>query len=74
MWVLLGISDNTVERETFVYFIGVFDNLSSAKQHCDSLIISTNTKKSDYIIKSVTINTSYNYDWSYNEDDEIKNI
>jgi hypothetical protein len=72
MWVLLGVSDDTVEKETFVYFIGVFDDLSIAKQRMEHLIATTKkTKKSDYIIKSVIMNTSYSYDWSNNEEDEI---
>ena len=32
MWVLLGIRDDTIERDTYVYFIGVFDELSLAKE------------------------------------------
>jgi hypothetical protein len=56
------------------YFIGVFDNLSLVKQKLDNLITTTNSKRSDYIIKSLTINNLYNYDWSHNEEDEIKNI
>jgi|UniRef100_A0A6C0LZU3 hypothetical protein len=74
MWVLLGISDDTVEKETFVYFIGVFDDLSLVKQKVENLITTTNSKRGDYIIKSLTINNTYNYDWSHNEEDEIKSI
>jgi len=74
MWVLLGISDDTVEKETFVYFIGVFDDLSLIKQKVENLITTTNSKRGDYIIKSLTINNTYNYDWSHNEEDEIKSI
>lgn len=71
MWVLLGISDDTIERETFVHFIGVFDDLSIAKQHVEHLITTTKNKKNDYIIKSVIMNTSYHYDWSNSEEDEV---
>jgi hypothetical protein len=71
MWVLLGVSDDTVENETFVYFIGVFDDLQLAKLKRDKLILSTNSKKSDYIIKPIAINTSYNYDWSNDEENDI---
>ena len=71
MWVLLGISDNTAERETFVYFIGVFNELSLAQLERDKLVLTTTSKKSDYIIKSIDINKSYNYDWSNNDEDEI---
>jgi hypothetical protein len=74
MFVLLGISNDTVEKETFVYFIGVFDDLSLAKQKIEALIMNTNAKKSDYIIKSVTINNAYDYYWSHSEDDEIKSL
>ena len=74
MFVLLGISNDTVEKDTFVYFIGVFDDLSLAKQKIEALITNTNTKKSDYIIKSITINNSYDYYWSHSEDDEIKSL
>lgn len=73
MWVLLGISDDTVENETFVYFIGVFDNITLAQLERDKLCLNNNTKKSNYIIKSICINKSYNYDWSNNDEDEIKN-
>jgi hypothetical protein len=71
MWVLLGISDDTVEQETFVYFIGVFDDLSIVKEHVEHLMTTNNTKRSDYLIKSVRMNTSYGYDWSNNEEDEV---
>ena len=74
MWVLLGIRDDTIERDTYVYFIGVFDELSLAKEKIKHLITTTHTKRSDYIIKSVTINNIYDYHWSHNEEDEIKSI
>ena len=72
MYVLLGVSNDTVEQETFVYFIGVFETLLLAKEKLNSLIRTKNTKRSDYIIKSVTLNKVYDYDWSNNEEDEIK--
>jgi len=73
MWVLLGISDNTIENETFVYFIGTFDNLELANSERDKLVSNTkSSKKSDYIIKSITLNKSYNYDWNNSDEDEIK--
>lgn len=71
MYVLLGISNDTVEQETFVYFIGVFETLLLAKEKLNSLIRTKNTKRSDYIIKSVILNKAYDYDWSNNEEDEI---
>ena len=72
MWVLLGVSDNTIENETFVYFIGTFDDLELAYLEREKLMSSTKSKKSDYIIKSITLNKSYNYDWNNNDEDEIK--
>jgi len=72
MWVLLGISDDTVQNETIVYFIGVFDDLTIAQLERDKLILNKKSKQSDYIIKSIKINKSYNYDWSNNDEDEIK--
>ena len=74
MWILFGVSDDTVEKDTFVYFIGVFDNLSLAKDERKKLIVATKSNINNYIIKSVTVNTSYNYDWNNNEEDEVKNI
>jgi hypothetical protein len=71
MWVLLGIRDDTAERETYVHFIGVFDDLSKVGEHIENLITTTKTKRGDYIIKAVSMNTSYYYDWS-NSEDEIK--
>ena len=73
MWVLFGLYDDTVEQETIVYFIGIFDDLSLAKDKLKKLMeTTTKTKRSDYIIKTIDINKSYNYDWSNNEEDEIK--
>jgi hypothetical protein len=72
MWVLLGVSDDTVENETFVYFIGVFDELHIAKFERDKLSQSSGSKKSNYIIKKINVNTSYSYNWSNTEDNEIK--
>ena len=39
MWVLLGVSDDTVEKETFVYFIGIFNDLNLATQERDKIQI-----------------------------------
>lgn len=72
MWVLLGVSDDTVEKETFVYFIGVFSLYALAMQERDKLAKDTNTKISDYIIKKIEVNKSYSYDWSNSEEDEVK--
>jgi hypothetical protein len=71
MWVLLGVSDDTVEKETFVYFIGVFDNLLLANRKLEDLMNRTYSKRSDYIIKSVNVNAAYDYNWSNSDEDEI---
>jgi hypothetical protein len=74
MWVLLGVSHDTVENEPFVYFIGVFDDLLVAKQERDKIITSsTSNKSSEYIIKKVTPNIGYSYDWSCNDENEVEN-
>ena len=65
MWVLLGVSDDTVEKETFVYFIGVFETLLLAKEELKYLMETTKkSKKRDYIIKTIENNKSYDYEWS----------
>ena len=71
MWVLLGVSDDTVEKETFVYFIGVFDNVTIANQKLEDLMNRNNSKRSDYIIKTVNVNAAYDYDWSNSDEDEV---
>lgn len=72
MWVLLGVSYETIEQEPFVYFMGAFDDLSLAKQKLDHLITVTNTKRCNYIIKPFTVNNIYDYHWSNLEEDEVK--
>lgn len=71
MWVLLGVSDDTVEKETFVYFIGVFDDLLLANRKLEELMNRTYSKRSNYIIKSVNVNAAYDYNWSNSDEDEI---
>lgn len=71
MWVLLGVSDDTVEKESFVYFIGVFDDLSLVKEERKRLISVNPSNVNNYIIKPVSVNTSYNYDWSNDETDDV---
>lgn len=71
MWVLLGVSDDTVEKEMFVYFIGVFDDLLLVNRKLEDLMNRNNTKRSDYIIKSINVNAAYDYDWSNSDEDEI---
>jgi hypothetical protein len=66
--------ESVVERETFVHFIGVFDDLSILKEQMEHLITTTKTKRSDYVVKSVLMNTSYDYVWSNMEVDEVKTI
>jgi len=71
MWVLLGVSDDTVEKESFVYFIGVFDDISLAKEERKKLISENPSNVNNYIIKQVTVNASYYYDWSNDEKDDV---
>jgi len=72
MWVLLGVSDDTVEKESFVYFIGVFDDLSLAKEERKKLISENPSNGNNYIIKQVTVNASYYYNWSNDEEGDLK--
>lgn len=72
MFIVLGVRNDTVEQESFVYFIGAFETLLLAKEKLKRLMIRTNTKPSDYIIKKALVNTIYDYDWSNNDEDEIK--
>lgn len=72
MWVLLGVSDDTIEKETFVYFIGIFDNLTLAKEERKRLIVTTNSNQDCFFIKSVIMNASYNYDWCNSDENEVK--
>jgi hypothetical protein len=58
--------------QTFVYFIGVFESLLLAKENLSRLMETTKTKRSDYIIKRTYLNETYGYDWSINEEDEVK--
>lgn len=79
MYVLLGISDDTVENETFVYFIGVFETLLLANENLTQLLADRSSgtrtdrgyKRSDYIIKSITVNKTYDYDWSNRDKDGV---
>ena len=72
MWVLLGVSDDTIEKETFVYFIGIFDNLTLAKEERKRLIVTTNSNQDCFFIKSFIMNASYNYDWCNSDENEVK--
>ena len=72
MWVLVGVSDDTIEKETFVYFIGIFDNLTLAKEERKRLIVTTNSNQDCFFIKSVIMNASYNYDWCNSDENEVK--
>ena len=67
------ISDDTVEKETFVYFIGIFDDLLLSKHKLEDLMNRTYSKRSNYIIKSVNVNAAYDYNWSNSDEDEIYN-
>jgi hypothetical protein len=72
MWVLLGVSNDTYEKETFVYFVGIFNDLTLAKNERIRLITNTKCDRNDYFINPVNVNTCYDYEWSGNEEDEIK--
>lgn len=72
MWVLLGINDESLDEAPIVYFMGVFDDLHLAELERKKLML--DTKRSDYIIKSVTLNKSYDYNWSNDDDGDIKNV
>ena len=37
-------------------------------------LLKKKSKTNDYIIKQVSVNKSYNYEWSYNDDDEITHL
>ena len=71
MFVLFGTTDKTVENETVVYFIGVFETGLLALEERNGLMEKHGTKKNDYIIKQISVNTRYDYAWSNNEVDEI---
>ena len=74
MWVLLGIREDTAERESYVHFIGIYNDFSILQGHIEHLITTTKSKRSDYIVKPVYTNTLYSYDWCYDESDVIKTI
>ena len=67
MWILFGTNHDTVEQEPYVYFIGIFDNIDTAKakrQLCISLDVSASAILDDYFIKEVELNKLYDLDWS----------
>jgi hypothetical protein len=70
MWILFGTNHDTVEQEPYVYFIGIFDNIDTAKakrQLCISSDMSGTERKAvldDYFIKEVEMNRLYDLDWS----------
>ena len=67
MWILFGTNHDTVEQEPYVYFIGIFDNIDTAKakrQLCISLDHSASAILDDYFIKEVELNQLYDLDWS----------
>jgi hypothetical protein len=69
MWVLFGTNHNTVQNESRVFFIGVFDSVELANRDKDYLIALTRTKHhSDFFVKEVTMNQMYTHDWSNNFD------
>ena len=67
MWILFGTNHDTVEQEPYVYFIGIFDNIDTAKakrQLCISLDHSAYDVLDNYFIKEVELNQLYDVDWS----------
>lgn len=72
MWILFGTEYNTIEGESFVYFIGVFDDLSLANK--ERIEFAANSKEcypDDYFIKKVEMNVSHMYDFSWEESGRI---
>ena len=61
-----GRPDSNVHR-----CIGVFDDLLLANRKLEELMNRTYSKRSNYIIKSVNVNASYDYNWSNSDEDEI---
>ena len=73
MWILFGTEYNRVEGEPFVYFIGVFDDLSLANK--ERIEFAANSKEcypDDYFIKKVEMNVSHMYDFSWEESDVLR--
>lgn len=65
MWILFGTNHNTVENEPYVYFVGIFDNVETAKKSKEYLIKLVKPKQqSDFFIREVKMNDMYTYDWS----------
>lgn len=72
MWILFGTYHNTVEGEPFVYFIGVFDDLSKAnKERIKTAANSKECYPDDFFIKKVEMNVSHMYDFSWEESGRI---
>jgi hypothetical protein len=76
MWILFGTNHDIMEHEPYVYFqkpyvyfIGIFDNIETAKakrQLCISLDYSE--PDNDYFIKEVRLNQIYDLEWSNDRD------
>ena len=72
MWILFGTDHNTVEGEPFVYFIGVFDDLSKAnKERIKSAANSKECYPDDFFVKKVEMNVAHMYDFSWEESGRI---
>lgn len=72
MYVLLGLNNDTPEKEVIVYFVGVFDELLLAQNERNRLIAETKCDRNNYFIKTVTVNESYDYAWNCDDENEIK--
>ena len=68
MWILFGTEHDTIDCQPFVYFIGVFDNLSKANE--ERIKIAAKSKEcypNDFFIKKVKMNVAHKYDFSWEE-------
>lgn len=67
LWVLLGTEHDTVENEPFVYFVGIYDDLTKAQEKLLELDskIEPKFRKQCYEIKPVEMNKDYPYSFSY---------
>ena len=67
MWVLFGTKYDINQNINYSYFIGIYESFEMANNEKNILILRKNNSRSDYVIKMVDINKSYDYKWS-NED------
>lgn len=71
MWILFGIEHN---GESFVYFIGIFDDLKLAnKERLKFITNSKDCSSDDFFIKPVEMNIVHTYDFSWEKSRQIIN-